>query len=307
VVVAKISGWGYILRKSHNCPLHHTLIWYFNLEKHRDSSGQSHKQLRRNAKAKVSGLPGVFADPTTVEGRAAWYSFAFWLRIAAGYRLDVDALELEAGFHSLPGADGQPIGQAFLCDQLENGAGYCRLLAQPGEFAELLQLSEPSNPDSIAHRWMASIIDPDGAQPHGSKCDTSCNLCLRDFGNLPYHGLLDWRLALDMARIATSPDASVDLVSDWNGATNPWRNLLEGDNAAVPAIRRNLGYGDPVQFANLRGYVKQGQNGQRILIERHPLWQDAHSSWQAAEDAAQTQHPGYIAVLSWVKYSSNSK
>jgi hypothetical protein len=63
---------------------------------------------------------GVFADPTTVEGRTAWYSFAFWLRIAAGYRLDVDALELQAGFRSLPGEGDQPIGQAFLCDQLEN-------------------------------------------------------------------------------------------------------------------------------------------------------------------------------------------
>jgi hypothetical protein len=57
---------------------------------------------------------------------------------------------------------------------------------------------------------------------------------LRDFGNLPYHGLLDWRLALDMARIATSPNASIDLASDWNGATNPWKNLLEGNGAPIP-------------------------------------------------------------------------
>ncbi len=93
---------------------------------------------------------GVFADPTTVEGRAAWYSFAFWLRIAAGYRLDVDALELQAGFRSLAGENNQPIGQAFLCDQLENGAGYCRLLAQPAEFAALMNLAEPTNQDGIA-------------------------------------------------------------------------------------------------------------------------------------------------------------
>lgn len=45
---------------------------------------------------------GIFADPTTVEGRAAWYSFAFWLRIAAGAHLDVDPQELQAGFRSLP-------------------------------------------------------------------------------------------------------------------------------------------------------------------------------------------------------------
>ncbi len=62
----------------------------------------------------------------------------------------------------------------------------------------------------------------------------------------------------------------------------PWQNLLEGDNAPVPAILKNLGYGDPVQFASLRGYVKQGQNGRKILIERHPLSQDTHPLWQAA-------------------------
>src|SRR5258708_7170628 len=43
---------------------------------------------------------GIFADPTTVVGRAAWYSFAFLLRTAAAAQLDVDTLELQAGFRS---------------------------------------------------------------------------------------------------------------------------------------------------------------------------------------------------------------
>lgn len=87
---------------------------------------------------------GVFADPTTVEGRAAWYSFAFWLRLAAGAHMDVDALELQASFRTLPDPVHSAIGQAFLCDQLENGAGYCRFLASAAEFQQLLQQGNPN-------------------------------------------------------------------------------------------------------------------------------------------------------------------
>lgn len=239
--------------------------------------------------------PGVFADPTTVEGRAAWYSFAFWLRIAAGYRLDVDALELQAGFRSLPGEDDKPIGQAFLCDQLENGAGYCQLLAQPQEFAALMNLAQPTNQDGIAWEWIDSKLDPQGSQPHGSKCDTSCNLCLRDFSNLPYHGLLDWRLALDMARIALSSANRVDLSSAWHELRNPWLNLLEGENASIPRIIRSLGYRTSESFGSLQGYVRQGKGRvrSRVLMIRHPLWTDQHPDWQRAVEVAQERYPSF--------------
>jgi len=91
----------------------------------------------------------------------------------------------------------------------------------------------------------------------GVECDTSCNLCLRDFANLAYHGLLDWRLALDMARIATFHLNSVDLFSDWNGSPNSWRNLLEGTKAPVPAALEQLGYERPTLLGALRIYKCQ--------------------------------------------------
>jgi hypothetical protein len=241
---------------------------------------------------------GIFADPTTVEGRAAWYSFAFWLRIAAGYCLDVDALELQAGFRSLSGEDNLPIGQAFLCDVLENGAGYSRLLAQETKFTALLHLAEPTNQKGIAWEWLYSKLDPQGAQPHGSKCDTSCNLCLRDFSNLPYHGLFDWRLALDMARIASSSANVIDLSSPWNGVDNPWLNLLEGEKVAIASILNSLGYRSRENFNNLQGYIRSGKGKikPRILIIRHPLWTDNHPLWQRAVEEAQKRYPGYEIV-----------
>jgi Lhr-like helicase len=208
---------------------------------------------------------GVFADPTTIEGRAAWYSLAFWLRIAAGALLDVDPLELQAGFRALPG-QSQPFGEAFLCDQLENGAGYCQFLAQPEEFNKLMT-------NSIAQKWMAS-----------HDCDTSCNLCLRDYQNLAYHGLLDWRLALDMARLLMSDSAVIDLHS----LPNPWQSIV---HARISATLQRLGYKSPTTFGTLTGYVHKSR--QVIRVVRHPLWQEDHPQWLAAKMVAQAQYPDY--------------
>lgn len=225
---------------------------------------------------------GVFADPRTVEGRAAWYSFAFWLRIAAAAHLDVDAQELQAGFRSLE-QNGAIIGQAFLCDQLENGAGYCRFLARANEFQQLIAQADPTILNSIASQW----INPHG---HGSECDASCNICLRDYQNLAYHGLLDWRLALDMARLVSNPLSVVDLNTSWGNFQNPWLNLVQNPIAA--ALNR-LGYGSPVQFGTLSGYVHQNRQRRTIRILRHPLWNDDHLEWMAAVADAQMQYPNY--------------
>lgn len=178
-----------------------------------------------------------------------------------------------------------PIGQAFLSDKLENGAGYCRWLGESAHFRKLLDQAKPDVSESLASLWMK--------ESHSHDCDTSCNYCLRDFYNLPYHGLLDWRLALDMARLAASSTSVIDLVSSWGGYVNPWTTLLQGSDAPVPATMQRLGYGQPVQFAGLRGYVHISQQRKQILIERHPLWTDEHPDYRAAFSAAKKQYPGH--------------
>ncbi|MEO1373222.1 MAG: DEAD/DEAH box helicase [Cyanobacteria bacterium J06635_10] len=228
---------------------------------------------------------GIFAPPTTVEGRAAWYSFTFWLQVAAGALLDIDSQELQAGFRSVQDSSGMVIGQAFLCDQLENGAGYCRFLAQPQQFQNLLDEANPAIQNSIAWKWLAS--------DHEEDCDTSCNSCLRDYRNLPYHGILDWRLALDMARLVSDASAIIDLHTPWGSNTNPWLRLIQGTNAPIPASFQRLGYGSPTNFGTLVGFVHQNIRRRTIRILRHPLWHDDHPEWITARTAAMTQHPNY--------------
>jgi DEAD/DEAH box helicase domain-containing protein len=130
------------------------------------------------------------------------------------------------------------------------------------------------------------------AAPHALECDTSCNRCLREFQDLPYHGLLDWRLALDMARVLTSQGAVVDLSSPWGSVDNPWSSLLSGPQAPVPASLQRLGYAVSTPLRGLRIYVRDGVERKRVLIERHPLWQDDHPDYQSAVAAASLAHPG---------------
>ena len=231
---------------------------------------------------------GIYADPKTAIGRAAWYSFAFLLRVAAADLLDADTLELDAGFRTLP-RDGRASAQAFLCDKLENGAGYCTRLADPSHFAFLLAQADPGLKDSVAAKWLS-----DG---HGKDCDTSCNLCLRNFYNIPYHGLLDWRLGLDMARLAAT-GTSPDLTSEWVSAQNPqvrvqnpWKRLVD----LLPGILRRLEYDvdPPRTFGSLRAFIRPHRQPSqtRLLLVSHPLWTTEHTLLQQAVVDARQQFP----------------
>ena len=252
-------------------------------------SGAAHQislLSRRRTDVLLAGLqiwpPGVFADPKTSVGRAAWYSFAFFLRSSAAGLMDVDTQEFNAGFRPTRQPDESVVGQAFLSDTLQNGAGYCWWLGQPDNFEAVLLQGDIRMKDSNGERWALGL--------HGAECDTSCNRCLRDFYNLSYHGLLDWRLAIDVARLALDPDAILDLTTPWGTHVNPWQLLCSGINAPVPLILKNLGYEDAVELNGLLAHNHKILN--RVSIVRHPLWTDDHPVYSAAKLQAEEMFKG---------------
>lgn len=253
-----------------------------------ESSGDGYRvalMARRKTDVLLAGIKDwpqlIFADPSTVEGRAAWFSFAFWLRTIASTYLDIHPNELQPGMRTY-GSNGKSFAEAFLCDELENGAGYCTFLGKPSVFAKLLLHSDPdAQPDdkaSIAANWLA--------EHHAADCDTSCNQCLRDYSNMPYHGLLDWRLALDMARIASGENV-VDLTSDWHGRKNPWQTAI----STVPDTMRKLGFLHTEEINGLRAFIRGGGNRPTIRVEIHPLWQCDHPRYVAAKQFLETAYP----------------
>src|SRR6185436_17503591 len=151
----------------------------------------------------ISSWPGgIFCSPLDVNGRAALYSLGFMLRRAAAVRLDIDERELKVGLRVIQNPTGLVEGQIFISDSLENGAGYSSHLGIPHEAEDLLRF--------LIGQGNNSFNAPLVSASHAAVCQTSCPDCLRDFSNLAFHNILDWRLGLDLARLALDSNALLD-------------------------------------------------------------------------------------------------
>jgi DEAD/DEAH box helicase domain-containing protein len=207
---------------------------------------------------------GLDLDPRRVEGRAALYSFGFLLRRTAAVLLDINELELRVGLRVVRNGQGSVVGQVFLSDSLENGAGYCSQFAARDRIAELLR---------SAAAVATSFSDSAYAANHADRCQTSCPDCLRDYSNLAWHNILDWRMALDLARLGVDGNAAIGFNRDH------WRPLV---SSATAAYFNALGW-TPATFGGLPA-ARSGSRGELIV---HPLWATDHESIvQAMNEAA---------------------
>ena len=215
---------------------------------------------------------GIFADPLRVEGRAALYSLGFMLRRTAAVRLDVSDSELKIGLRTTVDSNDAIVGQIFISDTLENGAGYSTRLGEPAEFEALLQ--SLTGPDVLGR--LSIHVDSDD---HGAACQTSCHDCMRDYSNLAYHSILDWRLGLDMARLALDAAAPIDFTpAYWIGV--PDQAIQQLHDALPGSILMNL--------AGLPAVAV----GRRAVIATHPLWDVRPASMHATLTAAQAAANG---------------
>jgi hypothetical protein len=174
------------------------------------------------------------------------------LRRAAAVLLDVHERELKVGLRVTRGVGGQIAGQVFISDSLENGAGYSTYFGDPAEAERLLRfvLGGPQN------SFWAPLIAP----THAGICQTSCPDCLRDFSNLAYHNILDWRLGLDLARLALDPAAALDFSPPY------WAGVAAA--AAAPYFAAMPGGWQAATFGGLAA----GRRGPHTEIIVHPLW-----------------------------------
>ena len=217
---------------------------------------------------------GRHIDPRTPQGRGALYSLAFMLRRAAAVYLDIQDYELKAGIRSKEDFTYDAVtGQIFLCDTLENGAGYATHLGTPEVAQELLEMISKPSVRGFHERLVA--------HEHANACSTSCPDCLRSYSNLAYHNLLDWRLAIDISELALDSGAAVSL------ASSRWRNIAE--TAAKTLQSARLGY-TQISLAGLPALT----NGTKVVIITHPLWRVDRTTCvpelAAAWDEAEQEH-----------------
>ena len=200
------------------------------------------------------------SGPNRLQVTAAYLSWGSLVRKAACDHMDVHPSELGVNLRVVPPLAETPARvEVFLADTLENGAGYCRHLGQIPNPAVLAPLAEGG-------RFFKRLVDPDHSNPDPSRdCDSSCYDCLRDFQNANLHGILDWRLGLDLARLALDDSAVPSLRTPY------WTDIVRRSAHNLARLR----HGTAQVQAGL--WVVE-VDGHLDLVLHHPLWSSKHPS-----------------------------
>lgn len=211
--------------------------------------------------------PGITLRPDTAARRGAWYSLGFLVRDAAARFLDVETPEIEVGLRSVRTPDGDWTAQVFLSDTLANGAGYCSHLGKPAIFDELLESAGTRISELEAHT------------NSGEPCSSACYKCLKDYRNMAFHGLLDWRLAADLLTLLRGEEFLAGRL--WDGLG---RKVVDDFASEF----------DGFEFADMGG-VPAAVHPARCLIGVHPLEERflAYASERVAEAAVAASDEGY--------------
>ncbi|HSI09588.1 MAG TPA: DEAD/DEAH box helicase [Rariglobus sp.] len=231
---------------------------------------------------------GLRLDPLTPGAgiKAAFYSAAFILRSVAADLLDIDAEEIVvSNVRPRPLPTGQFSGEIVLNDHLPNGAGFIAWMER--NWPQVLQAALAPTRDGFARTMQSS--------PHMSRCETSCPDCLRHYRNMPYHGLLDWRLGLAVVRILSNSNFQCGL---FGGNEPELSGSATGTNWVDDATRLRDSFCaafencDPRSFGPLPGF----NLGHRQVIVVHPLWETTQPVGILATAIAQASDPSPLFV-----------
>jgi hypothetical protein len=205
-------------------------------------------------------IPGITLDAGAQGSavKAAYYSAAFIIRSAAAQLLDIDPEELDiSNVRRIQNPDGRFLGEIVISDHLANGAGFAAQIQK--QWADILESIVYQNPDPDT--FAGSLI----ANTHASNCDSSCYDCLRQYRNMNYHGLLDWRLGLSLLRILSSAQFKSGLDGAFN--TPDLQNWPDSASSLRDSFCHTFNC-TPEQFSSLAGFSV----GKRKVIIVHPLW-----------------------------------
>lgn len=193
-------------------------------------------------------------NPNSFAVRAAFLSWGYLIRKSISLYLDIDSSELNVGFYIVPTTKR---AEVFLVESLENGAGYCNYLSgkkyrEVPELAIVSPLIEGGN-----------VYEQLTSKGHATGCTSSCYDCIRDFSNQSVHQLLEWRLGLDIARLAKDNRAKVDFSVPY------WHDFVFG---TINNMLAKNGYTTNTAEGTIIGDDPYGEKF--ILI--HPLWSEKY-------------------------------
>ena len=220
--------------------------------------------------AKGIGKHGVLdtSSDHSASSIPALASFSEVVKLAVATELDIDPEELRMGrqkYRARAGDAEIETEQLFLADKLENGAGYTKWASDWANLKRSLD-NFVNGSEGAAEKWNHST--------HSRDCDQSCPDCLRSYANRFQHGLLDWRLALDLVDITLGQDLKFDR----------WLNGAEDTN--VEKFINFCTQSDIDVEWEISNGLSTLISGQKALILGHPLWHTNEGLWQPAQIGA---------------------
>jgi len=189
--------------------------------------------------------------------RSAYFSLAFIIQRAIASKLDVDPREIDVVDLKVE----DELGQVTLADEQVNGSGFViDFYENFDEYKQRILLAEDD--------FFAKMF----SEAHAHDCESSCYECLSNYNNMPYHGLLDWRLGIALFRLLTDNSYTVGLDGNFDypelkGWTEAAYRLLDDYNHCFYNGECEL------DIAEKMPYIKTSDN--HYIFAVHPLWEVA--------------------------------
>ena len=198
-------------------------------------------------------------DPyRTRDIKSAFLSWGYLLRKSITNFLDINDTELRLDFFVSP---KEKIPGVYLIENLVNGAGYTTFIAN----ANSTGLSEEEQKKILCD----TLIDENSSdslysimsnKTHSDNCECSCYDCLRDYYNQRQHNMINWRLGLDVAKVAATDETPVYL-------GNYWEALIKARLVALESIEK-------ITYEITPEIVLITFGNDKYLLY-HPLWSES--------------------------------
>jgi DEAD/DEAH box helicase domain-containing protein len=184
--------------------------------------------------------------------RAAFISWGFLVRKAICNVLDIESNEFDVGYRVSPVTKEHEV---YIVEKAQNGAGYCNYLnGEEKEVAKSVFIDEFSGQKegNLYHDILFSDSHRD--------CTAACYDCLRDYYNQQEHSLLNWRVALDLARLCADVNYELNFSQEyWAGYIMEYiKNLLKNRDGSTLENQDGI-------------YFISGSDKRKILVS-HPFW-----------------------------------
>lgn len=192
--------------------------------------------------------------------RAAYYSLSFLIQRAIASRLDVDPTEIDVV--EVLSMYGRQLGGVCLADEKINGSGFVADFYN--HFDEYINRILKGK-DAYFKQMLSD--------EHIKDCDSSCYKCLQTYRNMPYHGLLDWRLGIALFRVMV--DSSYRAGADGNfdyPELKGWKEMAKDRLVAL-----NEGFYSTRPFllevtSNGIPFLYDPDGARKPIFASHPFW-----------------------------------